>query len=207
MPGAQDEKKEPSMADLVKLVQTLSAQVNDLKGQKSGIDAGTMSQLVQTIKDQGEELKKLRELQEEYREQYDRDMAGGVKLQSIPYEDIASRQEKEAERLALEITPTTHQAATSLLRKIKNRLTGNTWDHIAEGLVKTYQLGKKPGAAKDKAEEFKALKDELKSIVVDPRTASGRFRTGRKVQSTTWAEVERTLDNHFKAGSSAPAAL
>lgn len=199
--AGEEKKDQVDLQELLKLVKAQGEEIRKFREQKAGgLDPGTVSELVKTIKAQGEELTRLRELQEQYREQWQADMANAVDVRPVPYEDVLAKQEREAERLAREIHVTTHQAATMLLRKIKSRLTGDTWDAIAETMVKAYQHGR----AKGKAAEFEALKNNLKSIIIDPRTAAG-LKTGRKVQSSIWPDVEAVLDKQNRAGLGNPA--
>lgn len=192
-------EKEPSLKELMDLVKAQGVELQKMREQKAEtISAGTVSELMSTIKAQGEQLKQFQASQVEWRQQWEADMATAAQVQLVPYEDITTRQEKEAERLAREIAPSTHQAAATLLRKIKNKIKPGTWDHIAEGMVKAYQHGKTKGDPKD----HQKLLAELKKIIVDPHTEAGIFRTGRKIQSTVWPDVEAALNRSQKAGGS-----
>lgn len=196
---AKENEQPADLQQILDLLKKQGEEIKNLKAEKTqgpGLDQATVTTLLNTIKLQGEQLKSMKEQQEAFHEQWEKDMASGVPLATVPYEDIAARQEREAEALALMIHPTTHQAATGLLKKIRNKLTGNAWDHIAEGMVRAYVLGKE-----NKVAEYKAMKDELETIVVDARTSSGLFRTGRKLQSTIWPEVFKALELQNKRGA------
>lgn len=189
------EQKQPTMNDLLEVIK---AQGDQIKKLQEGSGSDSMAALLSTMQAQGEELKKLREAQEAYREQFERDLSSAVDMKTVPYEDMAARQERMAEELARLIDRQTHQAAGSLIKKIRSKIQGHVGDLILEALVKSFNAGKSKdpkGAA--------TLKAELKTVVVDPRTASGVFKNGRTVQSTVWPEVEKALDTQFKAGSSA----
>lgn len=159
-----------------------------------------IQQLIALVKAQGEQLKQFQEEQANWRAQWETDMATAPALQTVPYEDMASRQEREAERLAREIDRTTHQAASALLKKIRNKLKAGTWDIIAQGMVKAYQGGTK----KIKAADFQAIKDAVKGVVVHPLDAAGLFASPHKIQSSVWKDVEAALDRQMKAGLANP---
>jgi hypothetical protein len=154
----------------------------------AGVSPETVAQLMALVKAQGEQINQLRQMQVEWKKQYDADMAQGIQLQTETYEDARARQEEEARRLALEISRETHAAANALRKKIRHRVSGPVADQVNLALVAHYRLGK----SKAKAAEVQISKDNLKALVVNPL---------KPETAKAWVDIEKALDSQVVAGT------
>jgi hypothetical protein len=140
----------------------------------AGVSPETVAQLMALVKAQGEQINQLRQMQVEWKKQYDA--------------DARARQEEEARRLALEISRETHAAANALRKKIRHRVSGPVADQVNLALVAHYRLGK----SKAKAAEVQISKDNLKALVVNPL---------KPETAKAWVDIEKALDSQVVAGT------
>ncbi len=191
MAGQNDQNKNTlDPGDVAKLLATIQQLSNDVKALKENPPAGGNADLLKAVTEYRAEIDKLKQLQEDFKEDAAAMRANASPVRVISYEETIKAKEAEAAKLVAMIPPHIHGLANSLMKKVGMKMKDQNWDEVTTALVNSFHLGKNKKTEADLTESL----SDLKALIQAP---GPQYR----IQKSTWGDIESAMKKSFTAGT------